>query len=120
MEGKNILRLPAIELFFVYHPSRSLITVLTENVYNRSSLEVSFVCPSVRVSLKISLHTCLMYFPVSLMQINKSKNPVSTATVLMNILFVNRGKRWRSWLRHYATSRKVAGSIPDDVIGIFH
>jgi hypothetical protein len=23
-------------------------------------------------------------------------------------------------LRHCATSRKVAGSIPDDVIGIFH
>jgi hypothetical protein len=26
----------------------------------------------------------------------------------------------RSWLRHCATSRKVAGSIPDSVIGIFH
>ena len=24
------------------------------------------------------------------------------------------------WLRCCATSRKVAGSIPDDVIGIFH
>jgi hypothetical protein len=23
------------------------------------------------------------------------------------------GTRWHSWLRHYATSRKVAGSIPD-------
>jgi hypothetical protein len=28
--------------------------------------------------------------------------------------------RWRSWLRHYATSQKVAGSIPDQVIGIFN
>ena len=27
---------------------------------------------------------------------------------------------WRSWLRHCATSRKVTGSIPDGVIGIFH
>jgi len=27
---------------------------------------------------------------------------------------------WRSWLRHCATSWKVAGSIPDGVIGIFH
>jgi hypothetical protein len=27
---------------------------------------------------------------------------------------------WRSWLRHCATSRKVAGSIPNVVIGIFH
>jgi len=29
-------------------------------------------------------------------------------------------KRWRNWLRHCATSRKVAGSIPDGVIRIFH
>ena len=28
------------------------------------------------------------------------------------------GMRWRSWLRQCATSRKVAGSIPDGVIGI--
>jgi hypothetical protein len=30
------------------------------------------------------------------------------------------GTRWRSWLRHCGTSRKVAGSILDGVIGIFH
>jgi hypothetical protein len=30
------------------------------------------------------------------------------------------GTRSRSWLRHSATSRKVAGSIPDGVTGIFH
>ena len=30
------------------------------------------------------------------------------------------GTRWRSWLRHCATSQKFAGSIPDGVIGIFH
>jgi hypothetical protein len=28
--------------------------------------------------------------------------------------------RWRSWLRHCATSQKVAGSISDGDIGIFH
>ena len=27
---------------------------------------------------------------------------------------------WRSWLRHCASSQKVACSIPDGVIGIFH
>ena len=32
----------------------------------------------------------------------------------------NWGSRWRSWLRYYATNRKVAGSIPDGVVGIFH
>ena len=25
------------------------------------------------------------------------------------------GTRWRSWIRHWATTRKVAGAIPDDV-----
>jgi hypothetical protein len=29
------------------------------------------------------------------------------------------GARLRSWLRHHATNRNVAGSIPDGVIGIF-
>jgi len=29
------------------------------------------------------------------------------------------GTQWRSCLSHRATSRKVAGSIPDGVIGIF-
>ena len=31
-----------------------------------------------------------------------------------------RGTRWRSSLRHFTTSRKIAGSIPDDVILILH
>jgi len=31
-----------------------------------------------------------------------------------------RGTRWRGWLRHCATIRKVAGSISDGVTGIFH
>jgi hypothetical protein len=30
------------------------------------------------------------------------------------------GARWRSCLRHCATNRNVAGSIPDGVTGIFH
>jgi hypothetical protein len=33
---------------------------------------------------------------------------------------IERGTRCRSWLRHYATSQKVAGLIPVDVIGIFN
>jgi hypothetical protein len=30
------------------------------------------------------------------------------------------GARYRSWLRHYATNRKAAGSILDEVIGFFN
>jgi hypothetical protein len=28
------------------------------------------------------------------------------------------GRRWNIWLRHCSTSRRVAGSIPDGIIGI--
>ena len=38
---------------------------------------------------------------------------------LLKYYISNGAMRWRSWLRHCATSRKVAGSIPDGV-GIFH
>jgi hypothetical protein len=41
-----------------------------------------------------------------------------TSTDLLYILSSG-GTRWRSCLRHYATSRKVAISIPDKVIGFF-
>ena len=37
-----------------------------------------------------------------------------------NLTILVLGMRWHSWLRHCATSRKVVGSIPDGVIGIFH
>jgi hypothetical protein len=37
-----------------------------------------------------------------------------------NVLSRYGGTPCRSWSRHCATSRKVAGSIPDGVIGIFH
>jgi hypothetical protein len=38
-----------------------------------------------------------------------------------NILsYVWGNTRCRGWSRHYATSLKVAGSIPDEVIGIFN
>ena len=38
--------------------------------------------------------------------------------ILLHCLFG--GTRWNSWLGHCAKNRKVAGLIPDGVIGIFH
>jgi hypothetical protein len=29
------------------------------------------------------------------------------------------GTRKRGWLRHYATSWKIVGSIPDEIVGFF-
>ena len=43
-----------------------------------------------------------------------------TVVFLVSTVFVLRGTRWCSWLRHCATNGNVAGSIPDGVIGIFH
>jgi len=40
--------------------------------------------------------------------------------LICSIFRALRDKRWHSWLWHYATRRKVAGSIPDGVTGIFH
>ena len=36
------------------------------------------------------------------------------------IIIIIMGTRWRRWLRHCATTRKVAGTIPNCVAGIFH
>jgi hypothetical protein len=45
---------------------------------------------------------------------------METEDSTLTIVAAPRSERWRSWLTHYATDQKVAGSIPDGVIGIFH
>ena len=59
----------------------------------------------------------------SYMSTPKSKQEMwDTCVIYVNLISVNVRimTRWSSWLRHCATSRKVVGSIPDGVIGIFH
>jgi hypothetical protein len=56
--------------------------------------------------------------------LNETLQPLVTSSPCgPNILSIHpvlkRGTRWRSWLRHYATSRKVAGSISNEVMGFF-
>ena len=50
-------------------------------------------------------------------------NAVRKVTVYRNVIllpsFFVRGTQWCSWLRHCATRRKVAVSIPQNIIGIF-
>jgi hypothetical protein len=43
-----------------------------------------------------------------------------SATKIIWIFIQTGGTRWRSWLVHSATNRKVAGSIPYGVNGNFH
>jgi len=59
----------------------------------------------------------------SLQRSTHTSSPTQTHIALSDIIAAcseNRGNRWRSWLRHCATSQKVAGSIPDSVIAIFY
>jgi hypothetical protein len=37
-----------------------------------------------------------------------------------SVIHIRRGTLLCSWLRHFATSRKVAGSNPDETIGVFN
>jgi hypothetical protein len=51
-----------------------------------------------------------------------SSSPVTnyrSVILFGGFLSLEGGTRSRSWLRHCATSRKVAGSIPDGVSGFF-
>ena len=44
---------------------------------------------------------------------------INALRLIMCMHIVPWDMRWRSWLRHRATSRKVAGSITDGITGIF-
>jgi hypothetical protein len=44
----------------------------------------------------------------------------NSCNVNSSTLLLIEGTQWRSWLRHCATTRNAAGSIPDGVTGIFH
>ena len=41
------------------------------------------------------------------------------AALIFGVVLYLEGRVVAYWLRHYATNRQVAGSIPDGVIGIF-
>jgi len=57
---------------------------------------------------------------------NKSEKSVHLVGFIIRRLFLSVGTittgvtRWYGWLRHCATSQKVAGSFPNGVTGIFH
>jgi hypothetical protein len=50
------------------------------------------------------------------------RRPIASKNnITFNLVFMNhKGMRQRNWLRHCATSRKVAGSNTDGVIGFFY
>jgi hypothetical protein len=86
------------------------------------------VCQNLNVKLrcqKVNLQACGPYVwhrsrlrMSSLQCVNLISEPYTTGSRHTNTEALTLwGMRWRSWLRHCATSRKVAGSIHDRVIG---
>jgi hypothetical protein len=65
-----------------------------------------------------TLHTATCFDPQPI-TIREPTNTILHKTK-WETFYTVRGTRWRSWLRHCSTSRKVTGSIPDGVTGIFH
>ena len=65
------------------------------------------------------------YVFVSFLKVRRFTKHIGVASTVWNIpavlveIFCD-FTQWRSWLRHCAASRKVAGSIPDGITGIFH
>jgi hypothetical protein len=68
-----------------------------------------------RPGVRIAIRARHFYCPLDIVQTGSDAHPVSYS-MGTGVLW---GTRWRSWLRHCATSRKVASSIPDGVIGMF-
>ena len=78
------------------------------------------------IGLRTYQHPCIYWK----LQISNNKN-ISTSKLYLKVgkklmkCYIwrtghgARGTRWHSWLRHCVTSRKVAGSIYDGVMGIF-
>jgi hypothetical protein len=70
------------------------------------------------VPLRAQMSICILLFPVVFSCVGRGVctkwHPVQTSSYLKI-----RGHAVAQWLRHSATNRKVAGSIPDGVIGIF-
>jgi len=53
--------------------------------------------------------------------LSKNVNIIAQRTLILPVSLCACGDtRWRSWWTHCATSRKVAGSVPIGVLGIFH
>jgi hypothetical protein len=71
-------------------------------------------------TLKIEA-TCSSETSVDFQQTTRRYIPEDTTPQLKYLFSVfypkgREGTRYRSWLRHYATNRKVMGSLPDEVI----
>jgi hypothetical protein len=90
--------------------------------FMKSVFGLNFPHLMVKICLLVTIIYLLMSRPILLLIIFILEKANLTLIIigLFNLgILIFRGTRWRSWLRHCATNRTVAGSIPDGLTGIF-
>ena len=110
------------------YSTNSFVELIFHNMDSRF-LSDSLACPYVRkgnLLLFWTAHTpysitrSFLWFTHTLTHTHTQIYLYVCVYVCVCVCVLQGGTGWRSWLRHCATSRKVAGSIPDGVFGIFH
>jgi len=96
----------------VPHTNYSVISKCRHISWNKGIVPVCMLCHTAFICMLS--HTC--HVVMELITVFCFIN-----LALPSLLFlVSYATQWRSWLRHWATSQKVTGFIPNCVIGIFH
>jgi hypothetical protein len=88
--------------FVCFQDSHMMISSVVTFFSNTTFINVQFYLTVYKPCLLMYKYYLLSYYPFTL------------------CIYLIGGTRWRSWLRHSVTSRKVAGWIPNGVTGIFH
>ena len=98
--------------FLVFLRKCHSVQVITMNVYEKWN--PGHFCLFANENFVEVLNCVIIYLCLSVC--NMSTTPRED---FQKTTYIAGGTRWRIWLRRCATSRKVAGSIPDGVTGIF-
>jgi hypothetical protein len=93
-------------------------TLKMEAVYSFKTYVPTY-SPQDRIQNSKDCNMDLPCYEMSTLTDKYSPQPISLRSNLI-LSSWSRGTRWCSWLRHYATSWKVVGSIPDKVTGFFN
>jgi hypothetical protein len=108
---------PSAHTYYITHSVTTQNILSTEGYGNKWLPEHKFAY----IKLRISLFADYVQTQLQELKFVHSTDSSGRTTTYFNSLYSNigGGTRWHSWLRHFATCRKVAGSIPDEVIGFF-
>jgi hypothetical protein len=93
--------------------------ILKAEVQGRIILRLSGFCQR-PILLALFVIFAIIIYSCHAVEDNCTEGQHVFSLILSVLIFIAGGTRWRSWLRHCAASRKVAGSMPGGVIGIFH